>query len=179
VDTLNVADHSAEDKQMTGTEMNPSANEGNGEVGQKQLAAGKSVSMRLWENEPPTEQKQETQREYEIVGYVLKGKAELYCDGKKISLAVGDSWVVPSGSKHRYQILEPFTAVEAVSPPANLASAKNNGDSDQADDKKAKAASKSEQAKDVAAEIPRTSENITSNSPEKERQPAEHEDLEK
>lgn len=32
--------------------------------------------------------------------------------------AAGDSWTVPEGASHTYVILEPFTAVEATSPPA-------------------------------------------------------------
>jgi hypothetical protein len=35
-----------------------------------------------------------------------------------VLLGPGDSWVVPRGSSHSYKILEPFTAVEATSPPA-------------------------------------------------------------
>jgi hypothetical protein len=33
-----------------------------------------------------------------------------------VLLEPGDSWVVPNGASHTYQILEPFTAVEATSP---------------------------------------------------------------
>jgi hypothetical protein len=38
---------------------------------------GKTVSMRLWEDEQPDELTW-TLREYETVGYVIKGKAELH-----------------------------------------------------------------------------------------------------
>jgi quercetin dioxygenase-like cupin family protein len=91
-----------------------------GDTGQKYLASGKTVSLRLWENEPPSEQKEETQREYETVGYVLKGRAELHSEGQMVSLAPGDSWVVPKGSRHSYRILEDFSAIEATSPPAEV-----------------------------------------------------------
>jgi hypothetical protein len=47
-----------------------------GELGQKYLASGKSLSMRLWEDEQPNEPKEPTVREYETVGYVIKGSAE-------------------------------------------------------------------------------------------------------
>jgi quercetin dioxygenase-like cupin family protein len=87
-----------------------------GRLGQKYLASGKTVSMRLWENEQP-EDKKSTQRDYETVGYVITGRAELHLDGQKILLEPGSSWVVPKGADHRYKILEPFTAVEATSPP--------------------------------------------------------------
>ena len=89
-----------------------------GQMGQRYLASGESVSMRLWENEQPGEPKPEVAREYETVGYVLKGRAELHLEGAKIELNTGDSWTVPKGATHTYRILETFTAVEATSPPA-------------------------------------------------------------
>ncbi len=92
-----------------------------GQLGQKYLASGKSVSMRLWENEEPTsEAKPPGMREYETVGYVISGKAELHLEGQMILLEPGNSWVVPKGSSHTYKILESFTAVEATSPPAQV-----------------------------------------------------------
>ena len=35
-------------------------------------------------------------------------------------LESGNSWVVPEGASHSYKILEPFTAVEATFPPAQV-----------------------------------------------------------
>lgn len=91
-----------------------------GEMGQKYLASGKSISMRLWENEPPAEAKPATQREYETVGYVIQGKAELHLEEQMVLLEPGNSWVVPKGASHSYKILESFTAIEATSPPAQV-----------------------------------------------------------
>lgn len=91
-----------------------------GEMGQKYLASGKQVSMRLWENEQPDEPKAATQRDYETVGYVIEGRAELHLEGQIILLEPGNSWVVPQGASHSYKILEPFTAVEATCPPAQV-----------------------------------------------------------
>lgn len=91
-----------------------------GQQGQKYLVSGKQVSMRLWENEPPTADKPEAVREYETVGYVIKGRAELMLEGQKILLEPGDSWLVPKGARHTYKILEAFTAIEATSPPAQV-----------------------------------------------------------
>ena len=48
-----------------------------GPEGQKYLASGVHVAMRLWENEKPNEKKPVSKHPYETVGYVLKGKAEL------------------------------------------------------------------------------------------------------
>jgi quercetin dioxygenase-like cupin family protein len=91
-----------------------------GESGQKYLASGKQISMRLWQNETPSESKPESRREYETVGYVLKGKAELHCEGQVVSLQEGDSWVVPKGAAHSYHIIEEFSAVEATCPPCEV-----------------------------------------------------------
>ena len=91
-----------------------------GQMDQKYLASGVHVAMRLWENEPPDEPKAPSQRQYETVGYVIKGRAELHLEGQKVVLEPGDSWVVPKGSVHTFKILEPFTAVEATYPPAQV-----------------------------------------------------------
>lgn len=88
-----------------------------GSMGQKHLAMSKSMSMRLWE-EDPSELKPPTRREYETIGYVISGRAELHSEGQMVLLNAGDSWVVPKGSGHSYRILEKFTAVEATHPPA-------------------------------------------------------------
>ena len=91
-----------------------------GELGQKYLASGKTVSMRLWEDEQPDEPIPPTTRDYETIGYVIKGRAELHIEGQMVLLEPGDSWAVPKGASHTYKILEPFTAVEATSPPAQV-----------------------------------------------------------
>ncbi len=91
-----------------------------GAMGQKYLASGVHIAMRLWEDEPPGEAKAATQRPYESVGYVIKGSAELEIEGQIVRLEPGNSWVVPKGALHRYIILEPFTAVEATYPPAHV-----------------------------------------------------------
>ena len=89
-----------------------------GDLGQLYLAAGKAVAMRLWRDEEPGEPKPATARDYETVGYVVSGRAELQADGQILALTPGDSWCVPRGASHMYKILETFTAVEATSPPA-------------------------------------------------------------
>lgn len=91
-----------------------------GEMGQKYFASGKTLSMRLWEDEQAGNSKPETQRNYETVGYVIKGRAELHIEGQMTLLESGSSWVVPKGASHSYKILESFTAVEATSPPAQV-----------------------------------------------------------
>ena len=89
-----------------------------GEMGQKYLASGINIAMRLWEDQEPNDNKEMQKRDYETVGYVIKGKAELHLEGQMVLLEKGDSWVVPKGASHAYKILETFTAVEATTPPA-------------------------------------------------------------
>jgi quercetin dioxygenase-like cupin family protein len=97
-----------------------SAHSPRGEMGQIYLASGKNVAMRLWKDEPPGEPKPPVSRDYETVGYVIAGRAQLDVEGQTIKLEPGDSWVVPKGGRHSYTILEPFTAVEATYPPAHV-----------------------------------------------------------
>ena len=89
-----------------------------GAMGQKYLASGTNVALRLWEEEPADGVKPPTSRDYETVGYVIAGQAEVHFADKRLTLEQGDSWVVPRGVAHTYKILAPFTAVEATSPPA-------------------------------------------------------------
>jgi quercetin dioxygenase-like cupin family protein len=91
-----------------------------GAMGQKYLASGVTVAMRLWDEEAPSEPKEPTSRSYETVGYVIAGRAELHTEGQMVLLEPGDSWTVPKGASHTYRILEPFTAVEATHPPAQV-----------------------------------------------------------
>ena len=90
------------------------------EMGQVYLASGKRVSMRMWRDEQPGGGKAAATREYETVGYVVSGRAELELEGQTVRLEPGDSWVVPAGAQHTYRILEAFTAVEATAPPAQV-----------------------------------------------------------
>ncbi len=90
-----------------------------GAMGQTYLVSGKSVAMRLWNNEEPGE-KEPTRRDYETVGFVIAGRARLTLEGQTVFLEPGDSWLVPRGAEHSYTILEMFTAVEATAPPAQV-----------------------------------------------------------
>ena len=82
---------------------------------------GSEISRcRLWIDEPGGKLKEPTSREYETVGYVISGSATLDLEGQTLNLKSGDSWLVPAGARHQYTITEPFTAVEATSPPAEV-----------------------------------------------------------
>lgn len=96
-----------------------SAHSPRGPGGQRYLASGTGVAMRLWDGEEPTDDKKSHTRNYETVGYVIKGRAELHLEGQMVLLEPGDSWVVPKDSTHHYRVLERFTAVEATHPPAH------------------------------------------------------------
>jgi quercetin dioxygenase-like cupin family protein len=90
-----------------------------GAMGQVYLVSGKRLSMRLWRSEEP-QQKSAMRRDYETVGYVISGSAQLTVEGQTLKLEPGDSWLVPAGAEHSYRILENFTAVEATAPPAQV-----------------------------------------------------------
>ena len=108
-------EHAATDKSITKVSATFAPQ---GHWGQKYLASGVHMSMRLWEDEQPADRKPESRRDYETVGYVIKGRAELHLEGQLVLLEPGDSYVVPKGATHSYKILEPFTAVEATCPTA-------------------------------------------------------------
>jgi quercetin dioxygenase-like cupin family protein len=76
--------------------------------------------MRLSQDEPPMGGKPASALDYEIVGYVISGRAELELEGQTLRLEPGDSWLMPKGAQHTYWILESFTAAEAASPPAQV-----------------------------------------------------------
>ena len=89
-----------------------------GDMGQLYLAAGTDVALRMWDGEAASEGCESPARDYETVGFVISGKAELTIEGQTIELVKGDSWVVPKDTVHSYKIVEAFTAVEATTPPA-------------------------------------------------------------
>lgn len=97
-----------------------SAHSPSGEQGQVYLVSGKRVSMRMWRNEEPNNGKASSRHDYEVVGFVISGRAELVIEGQTIRLEPGDSWLVPAGAEHTYRILESFSAVEATAPPAQV-----------------------------------------------------------
>ena len=97
-----------------------SSNSPRTEKGQVFLASGVHLAMRMWDNEQPTDAKNMHANDYETVGYVISGRAELDIAGQTVRLEPGDSWLVPAEAEHRYTIIEPFTAIEATSPPAQV-----------------------------------------------------------
>ena len=60
-----------------------------GDMGQVYLVSGKRLSMRLWRNEGP-QSKGATRRDYETVGYVIAGRAEVTVEGQTLKLEAGE-----------------------------------------------------------------------------------------
>ncbi|HEX9952848.1 MAG TPA: cupin domain-containing protein [Rubricoccaceae bacterium] len=90
-----------------------------GAMGQKYLASGKALSMRLWE-EPAGDAGEPHTRDYETVGYVISGAVEIHVSGDVITCRAGDSYLVPDGAERQYVVVEDLVAVEATSPPAEV-----------------------------------------------------------
>lgn len=86
------------------------------QIGSKLLLSGQEIAMWFWQAMPTDKANAYVSQDYEVMGYVISGRAELHVDGKVITLEPGDSWVVPTGALHSYQILEPFTAVKTSHP---------------------------------------------------------------
>ena len=121
VDKRAIAEYKASDMGDKSITKVSAATAPRGPMGQKYLASGIRLSMRLWERESPdTQPKAETAADYETAGYVIAGRAELHIEGQVVDLEPGDSWIVPKGSRHSYRILEAFTALEATTPPAEV-----------------------------------------------------------
>ena len=101
-----------------GANKTEAAQAAKGPEGQRYLAQGDAVSMRLWDKVQAGDSAAPVRREYETVGYVISGRATLTLDGEAVTLQAGSSWVVPKGVEHSYRIEDTFTAVEATHPPA-------------------------------------------------------------
>lgn len=96
-----------------------------GSHGEAQLIQSANMAMRVW-NEGPNQTKSVTAgqgggdhaSDYDTLGYVIDGQCELRQGDQSWLLTKGDSWFVPKGAMHRYEIQEGFRAVEVTSPPA-------------------------------------------------------------
>ncbi len=88
-----------------------------GPHGEILLARGVHVALRLW-NHPPGNLECRHQCEYETVGYVIEGRLRVTIEGETADVGKGQSWLVPAGAEHCYEVLEPLQAIEATSPPS-------------------------------------------------------------
>jgi quercetin dioxygenase-like cupin family protein len=83
----------------------------------KTLDKGENVALRLWSGEVPGTKKDPHSSPYEVVGYVLQGRAEVMVGSEVHTVGVGDTYLIPRDTVHSYSFLETFSAVEAISPP--------------------------------------------------------------
>src|SRR3981081_747784 len=81
-----------------------------GAMGKTYLVTGKHRARRWGKKEAPRADDPPSRRDYETVGYVIAGRAELNLEGQTIHLAPGDSWLLPAHADTRYPIIEPVTA---------------------------------------------------------------------
>ncbi|MBB4657796.1 cupin domain-containing protein [Parvularcula dongshanensis] len=88
-----------------------------GSHGEAQMMAGAGMALREW-NEGKTTGKDDHAQDYETLGYVIAGEAKLCSGDETLHLTQGDSWRVPKGVMHHYEVEESFRAVEVTSPPA-------------------------------------------------------------
>lgn len=91
-----------------------------GALGQEYLVSGTRVALRRWSQQEPGKDTTPHTREYETVGYVIDGRVRLHLGADQLEIGPGEAWLVPAGAEHRYEILEPLTAVEATAPPARV-----------------------------------------------------------
>jgi len=98
-----------------------SADATSGDRGERLLAAGEQVALRVWEHEPAGETAPEHSNPYEYVAYVTQGSMRVRIgDSEPVAVGVGDSYVVPAETAYAFEIVERATVVEAVSPASAL-----------------------------------------------------------
>jgi quercetin dioxygenase-like cupin family protein len=90
--------------------------------GEKYLASGRHIGLRLFDLEKGRHDDWHS-RQYECVGYCIKGKARLSFQGggggganKVVEIGPGTSYCVPEGVQHKWEILEDAQLVEGTSP---------------------------------------------------------------
>lgn len=93
-----------------------------GDRGERLLARGEQVALRVWEHEPAGETAPEHANEYEYVAYLTDGLMRVRIgDAEPVEVGVGDSYVVPARTPYAFEIVERATVVEAVWPGDALA----------------------------------------------------------
>src|SRR3954451_10392524 len=89
----------------------------NGPRGEKLMALGVALALRVWEREPEGETAPEHANDYEYVAYVVAGALRVRIgDDEAQEVRAGDSYVVPKGTPYAFEVLERATVAEAVSP---------------------------------------------------------------
>jgi quercetin dioxygenase-like cupin family protein len=92
-----------------------------GSRGERLLAHGDHVVLRVWDHEPAGEQAPEHANGYEYVAYVTAGALRVRIgEDEPGEVRAGDSFVVPADTPYAFEVLETATVVEAVSPRSAL-----------------------------------------------------------
>jgi mannose-6-phosphate isomerase-like protein (cupin superfamily) len=85
------------------------------------MARGRHIELRLWERDPAGKRALEPDTGHEHVHYVQAGALiVLVGNDPPLEVHAGDSYVVPIGRSHRFEVLEPATVVEAISTSVRL-----------------------------------------------------------
>jgi uncharacterized cupin superfamily protein len=88
-----------------------------GAHGERLMARGRYVELRLWERDPAGEAVTEPDGEHDHVVYVQSGALIVtIADDPPVEVHKGDSYVVPAGAQCRFEVLEPTVVVEAIGP---------------------------------------------------------------
>jgi quercetin dioxygenase-like cupin family protein len=88
-----------------------------GQDGERLMARGRRVELRLWERDPAGEAATPPDPAHDHIAYVQEGALIVsIADGPPVELHAGDSYVVPAGERCRFEVLEPAKVVEAIGP---------------------------------------------------------------
>ena len=80
------------------------------------MARGRHIELRLWERDPAGERAFAPDEAHEHVAYIQAGALIVSIgEDPPVEVRAGDSYVVPVGRGHRFEVLEPTTVVEAIS----------------------------------------------------------------
>jgi quercetin dioxygenase-like cupin family protein len=79
------------------------------------MARGREIELRLWERDPAGERAFGPDDAHERVAYVQAGALIVAVgDEPPLEVHAGDSYVVPAGEGHSFEVLEPAIVVEAI-----------------------------------------------------------------
>ena len=81
------------------------------------MARGREIELHRWERDPAGERAFEPDAAREHVAYVQAGALIVSVgNAPPVEVHAGDSYVVPAGLGHSFEVLEPAIVVEAISP---------------------------------------------------------------
>ena len=79
------------------------------------MARGRHIELRLWERDPAGERELAPDEDHEHVAYIQSGALIVSIgDDPPLEVHAGDSYIVAAGRRHRLEVLEPATVIEAI-----------------------------------------------------------------